>query len=127
MQLNPMDYKNTTKKVEMVRAHTSTARRHTRQNSIQGSDWETKQENKRWPETHLAPSNYQRPRYLNIDLQKAIKLSKDRYLYNEMVVDRVKAKSVDNYRPEHGDPENAELTQDRVWGRQKRKDDEDKR
>ena len=33
MQLNPMDYNNTAKKVEMVRAHASTARRHTSQNN----------------------------------------------------------------------------------------------
>ena len=49
----------------------------------------------------------------NIDLKKAIKLSKDRDLYNEMVVDRVMAKAVDNYLPEDGDPEQVELSQDR--------------
>ena len=50
---------------------------------------------------------------IDIDLQKAIKLSKDRDLYNEMVVDRVMAKAVDNFLPEDGDPEQVELSQDR--------------
>ena len=77
MQINPMDYNNT-KKVEMVRAytwwpgvshHTTTPhQQHQRQESRiynrlaykqEGSDWKTNQENRRWPETHLAPSNYQ--------------------------------------------------------------------
>ena len=40
----------------------------------------------------------------NIDLNKAVKLSKDRDLYNEMVVDRVMAKAVENYLPVDGDP-----------------------
>ena len=51
---------------------------------------------------------------IDIDLQKAIKLSKDSDLYNETVVDRVMAKAVDNYFPEDGDPEQLELSQDRV-------------
>ena len=42
---------------------------------------------------------------IDIDLQKAIKLSKDRDLYNEMVMGRVMAKAVDNFLPEDGDPE----------------------
>ena len=50
---------------------------------------------------------------IDIDLQKAIKLSKNRDLYNEMVVDRVMAKAVNNYLPEDGDPTPAELSQDR--------------
>ena len=50
---------------------------------------------------------------INIDLKKAIKLSKDRDLYNEMVVDRVMAKAVENYLPVDGDREQAELYQDR--------------
>ena len=77
MQINPMDYNNT-KKVEMVRAYTwcvtphyhTSHQQHQRQESRiynrsrlaykqEGSDWKTNQENRRWPETHLAPSNYQ--------------------------------------------------------------------
>ena len=50
---------------------------------------------------------------INIDLNKAIKLSKDRDLYNEMVVDRVMAKAVVNYLSVDGDPKQAELSQDR--------------
>ena len=50
---------------------------------------------------------------IDIDLQKAINLSKDRDLYNEMVVDRVMAKAVNNFFPEDGDPEQVELSQDR--------------
>ena len=50
---------------------------------------------------------------INIDLKKAITLSQDRDLYNEMVVDRVMAKAVENYLPVDGDPEQAELSQDR--------------
>ena len=34
-------------------------------------------------------------------------------MYNEMVVDRVMAKAVENYLPVDGDPEQAELSQDR--------------
>jgi len=49
---------------------------------------------------------------IDIDLQKAIKLSKDRDLFNEMVVDRVMAKAVNNFFPEDGDPEQVELSQD---------------
>ena len=48
-----------------------------------------------------------------IDLKKAITLSQDRDLYNEMVVDRVMAKAVENYLPVDGDPEQGELFQDR--------------
>ena len=59
-------------------------------------------------------------------MKKAIKLSKDRHLYNEMVVDCIMAKAVDNYLPEDGDlckvksprPETSR-------GRQKRKNDEE--
>ena len=50
---------------------------------------------------------------IDIDLQKDIKLSKDTDLYNEMVVDCVIAKAVDNYLPEDGDSEQVELSQDR--------------
>ena len=50
---------------------------------------------------------------INIDLKKAITLSQDRDLYNEMVVDRVMAKAVENYLPVDGDPEQGELFQDR--------------
>ena len=50
---------------------------------------------------------------INIDLKKAIKSSKDRDLYNEMVVDRVMAKAVEIYFPVDGEPEQAELSQDR--------------
>ena len=50
---------------------------------------------------------------INIDLKKAITLSQDRDLYNEMVVDRVIAKAVENYLPVDGDPEQALLSQDR--------------
>ena len=50
---------------------------------------------------------------IDIDLQKAIKLSKDRDLYNEMMVDRVMAKAVDNFLPEDGDSEQVDLSQDR--------------
>ena len=50
---------------------------------------------------------------INIDLKKAIILSQDRDLYNEMVGDRVMAKAVDNYLPVDGDPEQAKLSQDR--------------
>ena len=50
---------------------------------------------------------------IDIDLQKAIKLSKDTDLYNQMLVDRSMAKAVDNYLPEEGDPLQVELTQDR--------------
>ena len=51
---------------------------------------------------------------IDIDLKQAINLSKDRDLYNEMVVDRVMAKavSVDNFFPEDGDPEKEELSQE---------------
>ena len=49
----------------------------------------------------------------NIDLKKAIKLSKDRDLYNEKVVGRVMAKAVENCFPADGDPKQAELSQDR--------------
>ena len=49
---------------------------------------------------------------IDIDLKKAINLSKDRDLYNEMVVDRVMAKAVDNFFPEDGDPEKEELSQE---------------
>ena len=42
---------------------------------------------------------------IGIDLQKAIKLSKDRDLYNQVVVARVMAKAVNNnYLPEDGEP-----------------------
>ena len=52
---------------------------------------------------------------INIDLKKAIILSQDRDLYNEMVVDRVMAKAVENYLPVDGDPEQAGLSQDRDY------------
>ena len=50
---------------------------------------------------------------INIDLNKDIKLSKDRDLYNEMVVDRVMTKAVVNYLSVDGDPKKAELSQNR--------------
>ena len=50
---------------------------------------------------------------INIDLKKAITLSQDRDLYNEMVVDRIMAKAVENYLPVDGDPKQAELSQDK--------------
>ena len=49
---------------------------------------------------------------IDMDLQRAIRLSKDRDLFNEMVVDRVMAKAVNNFFPEDGDPEQAELSQE---------------
>ena len=48
-----------------------------------------------------------------MDLNKAIKVSKDRDLYNEMVVERVMSKAVVNYLPVDGDHERAELSKDR--------------
>ena len=46
-------------------------------------------------------------------IKTAIKLSKDRDLYNEKVVGRVMAKAVENCFPADGDPKQAELSQDR--------------
>ena len=107
MQLNPMDCNDTTKKVEMVRAHAETARRHTSKNSLQRSDWETNQKQKGGQKLtwHQVITRDLNTCTINIDLKKAITLSQDRDLYNEMVVNRVMAKAVDNYLPEDRDPE----------------------
>ena len=71
MQLNLMDYNNTTKKVKMVRAYTSTAK-----------DTQQDKPNKKTKGGQKLTWHQFITRELNtigIDLQKAIKLSKDRH------------------------------------------------
>ena len=48
---------------------------------------------------------------IDIDLQKAIKLSKNRDLYNKDEVDHLMAKALINYLREDGEPKQVELSQ----------------
>ena len=88
MQLNPMDYNNTTEKVKVIECK----RTHQQNNNYkEGTERNS-------PGTILLPET-----------------SKNRDSYNKQVVGRVMAKALISYLPEDGDPKQVKLSQDRNY------------